>query len=514
MASRGDVVVANGEFKHYEGHTTIYVVLACLLASFSGLMLGYDIGITGGVAQMNDFLEKFFPVVVVNKELEYESGKGNLYCQYNNQHLQAYISSLYLVGFASTLVAAPITRLYGRKTSILIAGISFLIGVVLKTSAQNLAMLVLGRVLYGWGLGFSNQAAPLYMSEVAPFKWRGRLTYLFQLSLAIGAFCANVINYGTSRLVPNGWRISLGLAGIPAIIITISGIILSDTPNSLVHRGKQEAGRKVLERMRGITNVDIEFEDILIASNQKSSEERNAFKNVLKGKSIPPLIVSCIFQIFNQFTGINDLTFYSPVLFSTLGFKSGGALFTATVLTGLSIFSVLVGLSLIDKVGRKALLIEGNVQMFLSAVAIAIILRYGLQDEVRLSHPLAIILVVFVCLFVMGWAWSWGPCEWLIPSEIFPLETRSAGLSIGVSVNFLFSFVIVESFLSMLCSLKWGLFVFFAVWNFFMPFFVLLYVPETKGVPIEEMELVWRRHWFWKRFMPVDNYIDNSPEKP
>jgi hypothetical protein len=159
------------------------------------------------------------------------------------------------------------------------------------------------------------------------------------------------------------------LAGIPAIIITISGIILSDTPNSLVHRGKQEAGRKVLERMRGITNVDIEFEDILIASNQRSARESYAFMNVWKGKSIPPLIVSCIFQIFNQFTGINDLTFYSAILFSTLGFKSGGALFTATVLTGLSIFSVLVGLSLIDKVGRKALLIEGNVQMFLSTVS-------------------------------------------------------------------------------------------------------------------------------------------------
>ncbi len=122
--------------------------------------------------------------------------------------------------------------------------------------------------------------------------------------------------------------------------------------------------------MRGITNVDIEFEDILIASNQRSARGRsNAFKNVWKGKSRPPLIVSCIFQIFNQFTGINDLTLYSPLLFSTLGFKSGGALFTATVLTGLSIFAVLVGLSLIDKVGRKALLIEGNVQMFLSTIS-------------------------------------------------------------------------------------------------------------------------------------------------
>jgi hypothetical protein len=122
--------------------------------------------------------------------------------------------------------------------------------------------------------------------------------------------------------------------------------------------------------------------------------------------------------------------------------------------------------------------------------------------------------VVFVCIYVAGWCWAWGPCQWLLPSENFPLKTRSAGLSIEVAVNFLFDIVIIQSFLTMLCFLKWGLLVFFAIWNFFMPFFVFLYVPETKGVPIEEMELVWRRHWFWKRFMPVDNYIDNPLEKP
>jgi hypothetical protein len=115
--------------------------------------------------------------------------------------------------------------------------------------------------------------------------------------------------------------------------------------------------------------VDIEFQDILIASNQKSSEERNAFKNVLKGKNIPPLTVSCIFQTFNLFTGILDLTFYSPVLFSTLGLKSGGALFTTIILARISTLAILVGLLLANKVGCKTLLIEGNVQMFLSLVS-------------------------------------------------------------------------------------------------------------------------------------------------
>ncbi len=213
------------------------------------------------------------------------------------------------------------------------------------------------------------QAAPLYLSEMAPFKWRGSLNYLFGLGVTVGAFFANLINYGTAKMARNGWRVSLGLGGVPAILITIAGIALSDTPNSLIQRGKQEEGKAVLRRIRGVENVDVEFEDILIAGTHKSREGIAAFKDVFKGKSLPPLIVSCLFQIFNQFTGSNDLSFYAPVLFSTLGFKSDGALYSAVILAGTTILATLFGLFLVDRLGRRTLLMLGNLQMFISLVS-------------------------------------------------------------------------------------------------------------------------------------------------
>ncbi len=213
------------------------------------------------------------------------------------------------------------------------------------------------------------QAAPLYLSEMAPFKWRGSLNYLFGLGVTVGAFLANLINYGTAKMARNGWRVSLGLGGVPAILITIAGIALSDTPNSLIQRGKHEEGKAVLRRIRGVENVDVEFEDILIAGNHESREGIAAFKDVFKGKSLPPLIVSCLFQIFNQFTGSNDLSFYAPVLFSTLGFKSDGALYSAVILAGTTILATLFGLFLVDRLGRRALLMLGNLQMFISLVS-------------------------------------------------------------------------------------------------------------------------------------------------
>ncbi len=142
--------------------------------------------------------------------------------------------------------------------------------------------------------------------------------------------------------------------------------------------------------------------------------------------------------------------------------------------------------------------------------AIAIILAVGMKDGVSLSHALGVIVVVLICVYVSSFAWSWGPLGWLIPSEIFPLEARSAGQSVTVSSNLFFTFVIAQAFLSMLCSFKWGIFLFFAGWVIIMQIFVILFLPETKGIPIEEMEVVWTKHWFWKKFVPDSPIVDHA----
>ena len=132
----------------------------------------------------------------------------------------------------------------------------------------------------------------------------------------------------------------------------------------------------------------------------------------------------------------------------------------------------------------------------------AIILGVKSGNDKQLSKEFSIIVVVVICLFVAAFGWSWGPLGWTVPSEIFPLETRSAGQSITVSVNLFFTFAIAQSFLSLLCSFKFGIFLFFAGWITIMTVFVIVLLPETKGVPIEEMILLWRKHWFWKKVMP------------
>lgn len=204
--------------------------------------------------------------------------------------------------------------------------------------------------------------------------------------------------------------------------------------------------------------------------------------------------------------------FYAPVLFSTLGFGNDASLYSAVITGAVNVLSTVVSIYSVDKLGRRLLLLEAGVQMFLSQVAIAIILGIKVKDDSNdLSKVYAVVVVVLVCTFVSSFAWSWGPLGWLIPSETFPLETRSAGQSVTVCVNLLFTFVIAQAFLSMLCHFKFGIFLFFSGWVFIMSVFVLFLLPETKNVPIEEMtERVWKQHWFWKRFIDDDKTANVS----
>lgn len=143
-------------------------------------------------------------------------------------------------------------------------------------------------------------------------------------------------------------------------------------------------------------------------------------------------------------------------------------------------------------------------------VLVAIILGLKFGDDKELSKTLSIVVVILICLFVLAFGWSWGPLGWTVPSEIFPLEIRSAGQSVTVAVNLLFTFIIAQSFLSLLCTLKFGFFLFFASWISIMTIFVYVFLPETKRVPIEEMTLLWRKHWFWRRIVPAYPEVNES----
>lgn len=211
------------------------------------------------------------------------------------------------------------------------------------------------------------QSVPLFLSEVAPVEYRGAVNILFQLFVTIGILVANLVNFGTEKIRPWGWRVSLGLAAVPAFGLFIGSWIIPETPTSLVEHNKEELGRKTLKKIRGVDNVDPEFEQLKLAC-ETARKAKHSFRNLFKLKSIPPLIIGIFLQMFQQFTGINAIMFYAPILFQTVGFKNDGSLLSA-IITGLvNVFSTLISIAAVDKLGRRRLLLMACVIMFFSQV--------------------------------------------------------------------------------------------------------------------------------------------------
>ncbi|OWM77539.1 sugar carrier protein C [Punica granatum] len=499
MPAVGGIVSDNK--KEYPGNLTPFVMATCIVAAMGGLIFGYDIGISGGVTTMPSFLRKFFPSVYRKKEANQST---NQYCQYDSQTLTMFTSSLYLAALLSSIVASTVTRKFGRRLSMLFGGILFCAGAIINGAAKAVWMLIVGRMLLGFGIGFANQSVPLYLSEMAPYKYRGALNIGFQLSITIGILVANILNYFFAKIKGGwGWRLSLGGAVVPALIITIGSLVLPDTPNSMIERGQKEEAKTKLQRIRGIDDVDEEFDD-LVAASEASKQVEHPWRNLLQRKYRPHLSMAILIPFFQQLTGINVIMFYSPVLFETIGFKNDAALMSAVVTGTVNVVATLVSIYGVDRWGRRFLFLEGGTQMLICQILVTICIaaKFGVDGNPGdLPKWYAILVVLFICIYVAGFAWSWGPLGWLVPSEIFPLEIRSAAQSINVSVNMIFTFAVAQVFLTMLCHLKFGLFIFFAFFVVVMSIFVYFFLPETKGIPIEEMGRVWKTHWYWSRFV-------------
>ncbi|CAL5207913.1 unnamed protein product [Lathyrus oleraceus] len=507
----GGAFVDTSGVRHYEGKVTAFVLITCFVAAMGGLLFGYDLGITGGVTSMDEFLIKFFPSVY--KKMKDETHETSQYCKFDDQLLTLFTSSLYLAALIASFFAATTTRAWGRKASMFLGGFFFLIGALLNGFAVNIEMLIIGRLLLGFGVGFCNQSVPVYLSEMAPANIRGALNIGFQMMITIGILAANLINYSTSKM-KNGWRISLGLGAVPAVVLCIGSLCLDETPNSLIERGDHEKAKSMLKRIRGTQNVDEEFQDLVDASEEASKVD-HPWKNISQPEYRPQLTFCSFIPFFQQLTGINVIMFYAPVLFKILGFGDDASLMSAVISGGVNVVATLVSVFCVDKFGRRILFLEGGTQMFICQVIIGIMIaaKFGLTGQGSFTKGEADILLFFICAYVAAFAWSWGPLGWLVPSEICALEVRPAGQAINVAVNMFFTFIIAQVFLTMLCHLKFGLFFFFAGFVVIMTVFIALFLPETKNVPIEEMNRVWKSHWFWTRFVPDQVVVGGNNKK-
>ncbi|ONI27153.1 hypothetical protein PRUPE_1G070900 [Prunus persica] len=498
----GGGFVGEGGGRSYEGGVTIFVLFTCMAAAMGGLLFGYDLGISGGVTSMESFLSKFFPSVF--HKMKNESADQNQYCKFDSELLTLFTSCLYIAALVASFFASSVTRKFGRKISMFVAGLVFLIGSVLNGVANNIVLLIIGRLLLGIGVGFANQSVPVYLAEMAPTKIRGALNMGFQMAITIGILVAGLVNFGTAKIKGGyGWRVSLALAAVPSLILTVAAIFLPDTPNSILERGHPEKAKKMLKKIRGTDDVDEEFQDLLDATEVAKRVE-NQWSNITQPRYRPQLVICLLVPFFQQLTGINVIMFYAPVLFMTLGFGNEASLMSTVITGSVNVVATLVSICTVDRFGRRALFLQGGVQMLICQIAVGVMIgmKFGVSGEGAFSKGEANWILFLICAYVAAFAWSWGPLGWLVPSEICPLEIRSAGQAINVSVNMLFTFIIAQVFLNMLCHMKFGLFFFFAGFVVIMTIFITFFLPETKNVPIEEMNRVWKAHWFWGKYIP------------
>jgi MFS family permease len=212
------------------------------------------------------------------------------------------------------------------------------------------------------------QAVPLYLSEMAPAKMRGMLNISFQLMITLGILAANLINYFTAKISGGwGWRISLGLAAVPAVIMAGGSLFLPDTPNSLVARGKEEEARAMLRRIRGTHDVGLEYDDLLAASEASKAID-NPWKTLLERRYRPQLAMAILIPTLQQLTGINVVMFYAPVLFKTIGFGGTASLMSSVISGGVNMLATFVSIATVDRLGRRKLLLEGGCQMIIAQV--------------------------------------------------------------------------------------------------------------------------------------------------
>ncbi|KAL0445629.1 UNVERIFIED_CONTAM: Hexose carrier protein HEX6 [Sesamum latifolium] len=388
----------------------------------------------GGVSSMEPFLKKFFPGVY--KEMK-EDTKISNYCKFDSQLLTSFASSIYVTSLIASLLAASMTRDYGRKPSIIIGGVAFLVGAILGGAAQNIYMLTIGRLLLGVGIGFANQSVPLYLSEMAPSKFRGAFNYGFQFCVAFGGLVAMLVNYGTQKIKGDwGWRISLATAALLAL---------------------------VLVKIRGSDDVEEEFDD-LVSASEASKAIKHPFKNILQRKYRPHLVMSVAIPFFQQLTGINVISFYAPILFMTIGSGVSASLLSSVFLGIVGTSVTFLSSLLVDKLGRRVVFFIGGITMFITQMMIGGIMAAKLGDHGTLSKGYSFLVLILICIYTGAFAFSWGPLAWLVASEISPLEIRSAAQSINVAVGFFSSTLISQTFLAMLCHLKYATFFFFGTW--------------------------------------------------
>ncbi len=447
-----DATSAAGRFGG--GNKPIY-----FFGSLGGLLFGYDTGVISGA------------ILFINEELGLTPFLEGLV-----------VASLLLGAAVGAASAGPLSDRLGRRNIIIIAGILFSIGAIGAALAPNVGVLVFFRVVLGLAVGAAALTVPLYLSEIAPTQIRGAISSLNQLNIVFGILFAYIVN---ALLASAGaWRWMLGLAVIPSLVLLIGMFFLPETPRWLVSQDRDEDARDVLRRSRDEETVEKEIQDI----KEVEEQEEGGLRELTASWVRPALVVAIGLAIFQQIIGINTIIYYTPTTLTNVGYGAEAAIYANLIIGVVNVAMTFVAIWLIDRVGRKPLLLTGLVGMVLSLIVLGVS-SLLLPQPSNPTDPVAIITLLCLAGFIVSFAATWGPTVWVMLPEVLPLKIRGTAMGVAIFLHWLANFAVSQTFPVFLAS--WGpgiTFLGYAVIGVLAFFFVSALVTETKGRSLEEIE--------------------------
>jgi len=392
-------------------------------------------------------------------------------------HGIAMASALYGTVVGSLLGGWPADR-FGRKATLLWIGILYFVGAVGSGLAPNVATFIVARVIGGLGIGISTVVAPMYISEIAPPKHRGRLAGMFQFNIVFGILIAFVSNALLAGIGENAWRWMLGVAAFPSLLYAVFCFGLPESPRWLLSRkGDREAGLEVLQRIEpeaSKTEIAAQADEILAASSEEGSSGHFWTKRLRK-----PILLAILIAFFNQLSGINAILYFAPRIFELTGLAAKAALLQSIGIGLTNLVFTFVGLWLIDRLGRRTLLYIGS---------FGYITSLGLVAWAFFTGHFSIVPVC-IFAFIAAHAIGQGAVIWVFISEIFPNRHRAEGQTLGSFTHWIFAALLTTFFPRMVSSFPPGyVFSFFAGMMVLQLIWVKTMVPETKGVPLEQIQ--------------------------
>jgi MFS transporter, SP family, arabinose:H+ symporter len=392
-------------------------------------------------------------------------------------HGIAMASALYGTVVGSLVGGWPADR-FGRKATLLWIGILYFVGAVGSGLAPNVATFIAARVIGGLGIGISTVVAPMYISEIAPAKYRGRLAGMFQFNIVFGILVAFVSNALLAGIGENAWRWMLGVAAFPSLLYAAFCFVLPESPRWLLSRkGNREAALQVLQRAQpeaSKTEIAAEADEITVASSEEGSAGHFWTRRLRK-----PILLAILIAFFNQMSGINAILYFAPRIFELTGLAAKAALLQSIGIGVTNLVFTFVGLWLIDRLGRRTLLYIGS---------FGYIASLGLVAWAFFTNHFSIVPVC-IFAFIAAHAIGQGAVIWVFISEIFPNRHRAEGQTLGSFTHWIFAALLTTFFPKMVAAFPPGyVFSFFTGMMVLQLLWVKTMVPETKGVPLEQIQ--------------------------